>query len=125
MQSYELMSFVATLALAGALCVYMYRETKVARSLVEAYKKANYDGLTGTLNRSAFKSALETAFFDKNNLHLLYIDLVNFKSINDTSGHEVGDEVLKSVGRFLVDSFPEDTPIAGRSYGEPFSRFGD
>ena len=62
---------------------------------------AYHDPLTNLPNRLAFESQLEQALHacarDSRQLALMLIDLDNFKNINDTLGHQVGDELLKNV----------------------------
>lgn len=68
-------------------------------------KKAEYDALTGILNRHAFEEICTTSSQKKQKVALLLVDLDNFKYINDTYGHAGGDTVLKEVARLLVDTF--------------------
>jgi len=65
--------------------------------------QASHDELTGLLNRSALLTALGQALADigEAEMTLLYIDINNFKLINDSQGHEVGDEVLRMVAQRL------------------------
>jgi diguanylate cyclase (GGDEF)-like protein len=73
------------------------------------YRLANYDSLTGLLNRRALKSSLDTLIKEKEELaqeglsqhaqfSLCYIDFEGFKQINEAFGHEHGDSVLESIG---------------------------
>jgi diguanylate cyclase len=62
---------------------------------------AYYDGLTGLPNRELFRArvtqAIELARRHKRTVAVLFIDLNNFKRINDTLGHSLGDELLKTM----------------------------
>ncbi len=67
------------------------------------------DPLTGLPNRVYFNTKLEQAVAGANeNMRaaVVFIDLDAFKSINDTMGHEGGDEILKMVGQRLAGSLP-------------------
>lgn len=79
---------------------------------------AAHDPLTGLANRAEFARRLdEVAHSD---LVLLYIDLDDFKPINDAYGHPVGDYVLKEVGRRIASVIgPNDT--VGRLGGDEFA----
>lgn len=62
---------------------------------------AEHDKLTGVLNRTAFESL--TRYLERMEIPmaLLIVDVDKFKTVNDTYGHEVGDEVLKKVSKLL------------------------
>ena len=84
---------------------------------------ANYDGLTGLMNRMALQSAVDNVLVSvqKNQqlLALLFIDLDGFKAVNDTLGHAVGDEVLKSTAERLMKNVRERDLVA-RLGGDEF-----
>lgn len=80
------------------------------------------DGLTGTLNKSNFeylvKKYLEHCG-ESEYYALLILDVDNFKNINDSMGHQVGDTVLESIGEILPKTF-RGTDIMGRFGGDEF-----
>lgn len=75
--------------------------TERKRSHDELEFKASRDDLTGLLNRASLETeiddALRRARTDGTSAGVLFIDLDGFKAINDTHGHAVGDEVLRSM----------------------------
>ena len=85
---------------------------------------ANHDPLTGLPNRSYFQDflghALARAERDKSQVSLLFIDLDRFKHINDSQGHEIGDQVLCVVGSRLDEQLRADDFVA-RLGGDEFA----
>ncbi len=81
------------------------------------------DGLTGLYNRHHFEQALESEMARarryQSDLALLLLDIDHFKTINDTHGHQVGDQVLVQMAAALQERVRE-TDIAGRWGGEEF-----
>ncbi|MBT5869828.1 MAG: diguanylate cyclase [Nitrospinaceae bacterium] len=84
---------------------------------------AYHDALTGLPNRILLNDRLERALLQaqRNNslVGLLYIDFDRFKQINDTLGHGVGDELLKSVGNRLKECLRQQDTVA-RLGGDEF-----
>ena len=84
---------------------------------------ATHDSLTGLHNRWVFEhrlnQAIETAFQDKVQHVLAYIDLDQFKIVNDTCGHSAGDELLRQIGR-LLETHLRKTDIFARLGGDEF-----
>ncbi|MCW2235879.1 sensor domain-containing diguanylate cyclase [Azospirillum canadense] len=79
------------------------------------------DGLTGLFNRRTFFERLEEALSrpETGASALLYVDLDNFKAVNDLHGHQQGDAVLKAIGTLLTTGVrPGDLP--GRLGGDEF-----
>ena len=86
--------------------------------------QAHHDALTGLPNRVLFndrlKKAIQTAKRKKTKMALLFIDLDHFKEINDSLGHDVGDEILKAVSRRLKEVVRDEDTIA-RLGGDEFT----
>ncbi|QCN96415.1 diguanylate cyclase [Azospirillum argentinense] len=79
------------------------------------------DGLTGLFNRRTFFERLEEVLgrSDSGPSALLYVDLDNFKAVNDLHGHQQGDAVLMAIGGLLTNGVrPGDLP--GRLGGDEF-----
>ena len=94
------------------------------RLLKELHKEATTDQLTGLLNRRALLEVLKREVArvvrsDKDTLCLCFLDLDNFKKINDTYGHIEGDKVLKKVAEILKKSL-RLYDIVGRWGGDEF-----
>ena len=82
---------------------------------------AEQDEMTGLLNRaSTIKQITQTLENNEHAQHALFIvDVDNFKSLNDTYGHQAGDSFLTSLARTLKNSF-RDNDIVGRIGGDEF-----
>lgn len=86
--------------------------------------KAKTDALTGIKNTAGFLSDVQT-LWDLASRHghhtsLAYLDLDNFKSVNDTRGHAEGDAVLRAVAATISDSLRR-TDVFGRLGGDEFA----
>ena len=85
----------------------------------------DYDILTGLYNRQAFRRACEELFAHPEKLGhaaLVMTDLDNLKQINDTYGHDWGDQYLRQTGRCLAQSVPSGT-LCARLSGDEFLLF--
>ena len=82
------------------------------------------DGLTKLYNRQYFDSALELSLANSLRQHtpfsLVMIDIDHFKSINDTYGHQTGDECLRQVARLIQAQYQRITDVVARYGGEEF-----
>jgi diguanylate cyclase (GGDEF)-like protein len=97
---------------------------ELRHALEEEHILANTDPLTGTLNRRSFNEIAEkkmiAAEVNKHPYTMVYIDLDNFKTINDTLGHAIGDLVLKTI----VDAIQKqirNTDFLARLGGDEFA----
>lgn len=86
--------------------------------------QANYDQLTGLFNRHYMQSYMHSVFTrakrHKKKVALLFMDLDNFKHINDTLGHKAGDEVLKQTAQ-LISAQLRGSDTAARTGGDEFT----
>ena len=86
--------------------------------------QATHDPLTGLVNRAEFEERLEKALLsakDFENTHaLLFLDLDQFKIVNDTAGHVAGDELLKQISSLLAGQL-RGRDTLGRLGGDEFS----
>lgn len=82
---------------------------------------AEVDDLTGIFNRKGFRAELEAALrSSQTEFCLALVDIDNFKAVNDTFGHSIGDHVLNEVAlRLKAGSRPED--VVGRMGGDEFA----
>ncbi|MBC7183464.1 MAG: EAL domain-containing protein, partial [Marinobacter sp.] len=102
---------------------YFYDVTDRKQSESEIEKLAFYDPLTGLPNRRLLRDRLAQALTgstrDQNHGALVFIDLDNFKNINDSAGHLTGDELLIQVGQRLKRTVREWDTVA-RLGGDEF-----
>jgi len=71
-------------------------------------KDAFHDALTSLMNRKSYDKIVKEMFKTKEPFGLMFIDLNKFKAINDTYGHDAGDEVLVEVSKRLMSVMSED-----------------
>ena len=96
-----------------------------ARKIAEQkiHQLAYYDTLTGLPNRGMFlerlQQILSLAQRDRDSVNLIFLDLDNFKDINDTQGHDIGDQLLRLVAERLSSCMRESDVLA-RLGGDEF-----
>lgn len=112
--------FVLSVAVTARVIHAVRANATTQRSLIHS---AQTDALTGLPNRSLMLShvndALEFAEDDKRHPSVLFIDVDRFKNINDSLGHQAGDNVLIAVAQRLHNALPERC-IVGRISGDEF-----
>ncbi|WOT06924.1 putative bifunctional diguanylate cyclase/phosphodiesterase [Shewanella youngdeokensis] len=78
--------------------------TQEAKLKQQLQRRANYDLVTGLLNRSAFEEQLKVIANNGNAMAVVYLDLEQFKLINDSCGHSAGDIMLCMVAKAIKAS---------------------
>jgi len=104
--------------------VLVFHDVSKAREMAnELSWQATHDPLTGLINRREFETRLEKAFLrsrSDDEVHtLLYLDLDQFKVVNDTSGHTAGDELLRQLASHIQHWVRESDTLA-RLGGDEF-----
>ena len=87
-------------------------------------EKANRDALTGLYNRAHFEAA-STELLTSGNLSssaILFVDIDDFKKVNDTLGHVIGDDVIRCIAKRILGTF-RHTDIVARYGGDEFVVF--
>ena len=107
----------------------LFRAVEVEQARFEAEQRlehlASTDSLTGLMNRRAYFNRIEALTKDQDTaLCICIIDIDNFKKLNDTYGHPVGDTVLKEVARTLQHTLRNSDMVA-RLGGEEFGLYLD
>lgn len=99
---------------------------KDRQELEQLKEKAEKDGLTGLYNKFTIQENVKCYLQENPHQELcafFMIDLDQFKSINDTYGHHIGDAVLRQVGSILKNVFENEDAFIGRVGGDEFLVF--
>ncbi len=105
--------------------VVMFSDISEAKAREWAmWHQAHHDALTGLANRTLFHERLERALSSAERhgelVGVLYVDLDDFKPINDTYGHDVGDELLIELAR-RMEAVTRDEDTVSRQGGDEFA----
>lgn len=99
---------------------HRFYQNEYNENLTSAIEQAETDDLTGLYRRDAYRDRITQKLLDGDQVGLFLIDVDNFKNINDTYGHQIGDDVLK----FISSSFKTimtDEDLGCRFGGDEFS----
>lgn len=107
-------------AQAGAVLEQLGKQREHERLEQELSHQASHDFLTDLPNRSAFLSHLQHALAAGDDVAVLFLDLDGFKLLNDTLGHEVGDDLLCAAALRLQTSL-RDIDVVARFGGDEFT----
>ena len=117
------LGFMAILALLLSLLLARTVITRVTRKNLQLAYQASHDKLTGLINRHEFECrvgrAIEHARTQLVTHTLLYLDLDQFKIVNDTCGHAAGDELLQQLAHLLLSTVRQRDTL-GRLGGNEF-----
>jgi diguanylate cyclase (GGDEF)-like protein len=117
-EAYPLMAAAANLFLVlYYITLFLIVFERVVELLQAIYNKSITDALTGMYNRRFFMNRLELYLAHDVPVTVIFTDIDNFKKLNDTLGHDKGDEALKKVALILREA-AEDIGISGRLGGE-------
>lgn len=125
-QQVVVLANLAGLTIVGSGALLLLRREVIERRARENAERrseflAYFDSLTEIPNRIQFQDKL-TAYFKTNKpFSLLYVDLDEFKQINDMYGHGAGDATLQRVGRILTDCAEKFQGFAARLGGDEFA----
>jgi diguanylate cyclase (GGDEF)-like protein len=116
--------FITSRPMAGGGWVVTHEDvTERRRAEKQIAYMAHHDALTGLPNRALLRDRLAEALDNLaqgGRLAVFYLDLDNFKGVNDTLGHPIGDELLKCVAERLTHNVNPDTTVA-RIGGDEFA----
>ena len=98
-------------------------DTERFKTLEKERYESTHDQLTGLYNIQYLYTYIEHALSTTNdNYSIIYINIKNFKIVNDIFGRKFGDNVLKQFGQWLQDKF-KNTGVCGRLMGDTFGIF--
>lgn len=115
---------VCTLAFITVFSILFMVDIRVSQNKLFEENKilgriAGIDALTGLYNRWSMENFLSDAFAAEHPFCLIMCDIDDFKKVNDTYGHECGDEVLKDIAKIIKNHVPEGSYVC-RWGGEEF-----
>ncbi|MEQ1638374.1 MAG: diguanylate cyclase [Methylococcales bacterium] len=106
-----------------ALNAYFHQEEKRNKSINHLLHLATHDALTGLPNRTLlsdrFSQACSRTQRRDMTFSIMFLDLNGFKNVNDTYGHEAGDQLLKAMGNILKECIREEDTVS-RISGDEF-----
>lgn len=111
---------IAVVVLGFVTLAALVRAQRVTDRCAELEYAATHDPLTGLLNRAGLQAEIDRRLLDDpDSLTILYLDLDRFKIVNDTLGHDGGDQLIATIGKRIATALPDGTR-AGRVGGDEF-----
>jgi len=106
------------------VAIIIYDQTALMSSKEIVFIQSNYDSLTSLPNRKMFFEKIDLAIYDAKRkgsfFAILFIDIDHFKFINDTYGHDIGDEALKRISDLIASNIRK-TDVLARLGGDEFA----
>ncbi|SDC24594.1 diguanylate cyclase (GGDEF) domain-containing protein [Paenibacillus sp. UNCCL117] len=99
------------------IILFLFIFERIIEIMQAIYTSSITDGLTKLYNRKYFHNRLTAAVQQRLPVAVIFSDIDNFKKLNDTKGHHMGDQVLKQVAQ-IVKEEAEEAGICGRYGGE-------
>ena len=115
--SYSLIYFYILVVFWGAFKWVTILSNKAYLNLIYTNEHRN---LTGLYNRKVLSRWITKKQQNKQPFTLLYLNLINFKKINDTFGYQYGDTILKEVAKRITESFKNENGIVTHFSGDDF-----
>jgi len=104
---------------AVSVCLFLLAAAWIGRYIHRLNRLATSDPLTGLLNRAAMKRLIDQEIENGEPVAIMILDLDEFKAVNDTHGHAVGDRLLIKVANRLREAAGDDAIVA-RLGGDEF-----
>ncbi len=115
---------VMLIVAAASVALLVFLTIKFAKEMGRNRIRAKTDSLTGLLNRDGFREGMSASLKNGPDCGiLLFMDIDNFKLVNDQLGHPVGDKVLSGFAGILEDYFNRSKDIVARIGGDEFAVF--
>lgn len=120
----EFIGIIVTILILLPFIIVVMKQRIRLEGAEEKYKKlAYFDPLTGLSNRRYFEEKISNSLMQKSKEGkigaVIFIDIDGFKLVNDTYGHEIGDSLLKEIGKRLIASVRKED-LVSRFAGDEF-----
>ncbi|MCZ8512125.1 GGDEF domain-containing protein [Paenibacillus filicis] len=99
------------------IVLFLFIFERVIEIMQAIYNSSITDGLTKLYNRKYFYNRVQQCINQQTPVSIIFSDIDNFKKLNDTKGHHMGDQVLKQVAHIMKEE-AEDSGLCGRYGGE-------
>jgi len=114
----QMAALVAGTAVAGISLVVAWGVERLHQDKERIQRLTMFDTLTHLPNRDVFHDKLQQTIASSGNAHIALVDVVGFREVNESFGHEVGDEVIVELGRRLRVAF--ETALVARLGDDAF-----